>query len=238
MKSRIEELKNKLKEVKIFKIIKKYRFYPKTHSEFIQFIKMKSLNRNDDLNDIDVSNLKEIWGFSSFDFFKEHNFFVDEWNVSRVVSFDFCFFNCKKFNCDLSGWDTSNGVKFNAMFRGCDDFNQSILNFDISNGIQIFSMFEGCKKFNQELYNFKLNYRNDSLYKFFESCFVFNQDISMWDVSNVEKFSNMFENAKSFKQDLSGWNVSSAKDWYKIFDGSLMEKYPKLMPEKFRMDYI
>lgn len=36
---------------------------------------------------------------------------------------------------------------------------------------------------------------------------IFNQDISKWNVSNVEDMSYMFYNAKIFNQDLSKWNV-------------------------------
>jgi len=37
----------------------------------------------------------------------------------------------------------------------------------------------------------------------------FNQDISMWDVSNVTKMNNMFYGATNFNQKISMWNVSN-----------------------------
>ena len=40
----------------------------------------------------------------------------------------------------------------------------------------------------------------------------FNQDISGWDVSRVEKMDYMFFMATKFNQEISGWNVSRVKD--------------------------
>lgn len=45
----------------------------------------------------------------------------------------------------------------------------------------------------------------------------FNQDISMWDVSNVTNMSAMFESTTSFNQPLNDWNVSNVIDMYKMF---------------------
>ena len=48
-----------------------------------------------------------------------------------------------------------------------------------------------------------------STYEMFSECKNFNQDISMWDVSNVTNMYGMFNGATTFNQDLSGWDVSS-----------------------------
>ena len=40
----------------------------------------------------------------------------------------------------------------------------------------------------------------------------FNQDISSWDVSNVEDMRVMFWGNKSFNRDLSSWNVTNVND--------------------------
>ena len=39
----------------------------------------------------------------------------------------------------------------------------------------------------------------------------FNQPLNNWDVSNVERMSEMFEGATSFNQPLNKWNVSNVK---------------------------
>ena len=46
---------------------------------------------------------------------------------------------------------------------------------------------------------------------------IFNQDISGWDVSNVEDMSKMFHGASSFNQNLSTWNVSKVTDMGNMF---------------------
>ena len=45
----------------------------------------------------------------------------------------------------------------------------------------------------------------------------FNQDISSWDVSDVEDMSGMFYAAFSFNHDISGWNVSDVEDMNLMF---------------------
>jgi len=46
----------------------------------------------------------------------------------------------------------------------------------------------------------------------------FNNDISKWDVSNIEYMNYMFSNSE-FNQDISDWDVSKVKYYEKIFDG-------------------
>lgn len=52
----------------------------------------------------------------------------------------------------------------------------------------------------------------------FAGAFSMNEDISDWDVSNIEDFQGMFANATSFNQDIGGWNVSSATKMSGMFD--------------------
>jgi surface protein len=56
-----------------------------------------------------------------------------------------------------------------------------------------------------------------SLYGMFQNAQAFNQDISQWDVQNVNNFDGMFYIAQSFNQDISGWDVSNASDFRNVF---------------------
>jgi surface protein len=72
----------------------------------------------------------------------------------------------------------------------------------------------------------------------FYSCKKFNSDLSGWDVSNGEEFQKMFFKCTSFNADLSKWDVSKAVAWHDFATGSLLERYPERIPEKFRDDYL
>lgn len=221
-----------------FKNIKKYNYFPKSYLELYQILREKSEKRQNDLNDIDVSRLQIIGGFGKLDFFQENNFFVDEWDVSNARGFQWCFENCYNFNSDISNWDVSNSTELFYFFKNCKKFNQPVINFETSNAEGVWGFFMGCLNFNQEVYHFKFNLKNRALNNFFSDCKKFNQDISNWNVSSIQYFDYVFYKTKNFKQDLSILDVSNAETWENVFKGSLMEKFPELMPEKFRSDYI
>ena len=54
----------------------------------------------------------------------------------------------------------------------------------------------------------------------FCGAYVFNQDISGWDVSNVTDMAGMFGFASAFNQDLELWNVPAETDQTEMFSGS------------------
>ena len=54
----------------------------------------------------------------------------------------------------------------------------------------------------------------------FRSCSLFNEDISSWDVSNVESFRRLFHKCYSFNQNISRWDVSSAFDMRDMFNSA------------------
>jgi surface protein len=42
------------------------------------------------------------------------------------------FYNCDKFNSDLSNWDVLNGISFSEMFYGCKIFYADLSRWDVS----------------------------------------------------------------------------------------------------------
>ena len=48
----------------------------------------------------------------------------------------------------------------------------------------------------------------------------FNDDISRWDVSNVQNMNMMFFYCRVFNQDISSWNTAKATNMYDMFDGA------------------
>jgi surface protein len=53
----------------------------------------------------------------------------------------------------------------------------------------------------------------------FSDATSFNQDISIWDVSNVTDMTAMFSRATSFNQDIGDWDVSNVTDMRYMFGG-------------------
>ena len=43
------------------------------------------------------------------------------------------------------------------------------------------------------------------------NCYVFNSDLSKWDVSSVVEMSSMFNSCENFNSDLSKWDVSNVR---------------------------
>ena len=57
-------------------------------------------------------------------------------------------------------------------------------------------------------------------------CEKFNQDISLWNVSNVTNMEGMFAICKSFNKNISSWDVSKVKNNGHMFYGcKIEEKY-------------
>jgi surface protein len=71
---------------------------------------------------------------------------------------------------------------------------------------------------------------------------AFNQNLSKWNVGNVEYMDNMFYGAKAFNQDLSKWDVSNVLDMADMFDGTALETLPnwykKWLEIELEMEYL
>ena len=59
-----------------------------------------------------------------------------------------------------------------------------------------------------------------SLEEVFYGASLFNQDISLWDVSRVKNMKKTFFQALTFNQDISPWNMSSVVDMQEMFAGA------------------
>ena len=119
-----------------------YNYHPKTNKELKDLIKklVKERGNEADLNDIDVSKIKdmsEIFKGSQF------NGDISKWDVSEVK--DMCGMFCgSQFNGDISNWDVSNVEDMCHMFRN-SQFNGDISNWDVSNVEDTVWMFIGAK---------------------------------------------------------------------------------------------
>ena len=54
------------------------------------------------------------------------------------------FYECEKFNCDISRWDVSNVERMDFMFNYCEKFNCDLSHWDVSNVTNMANAFENC----------------------------------------------------------------------------------------------
>ena len=100
-------------------------------------------------------------------------------------------FKGTSFNEDISQWDTSQVTKMNFMFNNCPEFNQDIGGWETGKVTDMRFMFLGCTQFNR--------------------------DIHKWDTKQVTSMNGMFMDTP-FDQDISGWNVDNVEPNPSIFN--------------------
>lgn len=121
----------------------------------------------------------------------------------------------------IEQWGTIEWLSMEKAFSR--EFGSSILQvnaLDTPNLTQVSSimeMFRNAKTFNNDLSGWDVsNIENmDGVFRFSS----FNQDIGGWDVSNVTTMSNMF-NGTPFNQDIGNWNVANVTDMQWMFNST------------------
>jgi surface protein len=76
--------------------------------------------------------------------------------------------------------------------------------------------FYHAETFNQDISNWDVSNIDDMEFMF-QDAYAFNQPIGSWNVSNVEYMGRMFRRAYAFNQDLSSWDVSKVGDFSSMF---------------------
>ena len=85
--------------------IKEYHYHPKDKKELRSLIKelLEERGKDADLNDIDVSNVTNMYGlFIDLD---PHNINISKWNVSNVKDMSDMFYKCKSLKNKPSWYD-------------------------------------------------------------------------------------------------------------------------------------
>ena len=174
------------------------------------------------------SDLKDI--IKDYVIFKPKNF--DE--IKKAVNL-WCAHNhyaLKKFG-NIFNWDTSLITDMSLLFCfGELSFDE--LSFDIDK-IEDISNIENMNEddiekltnvllfwngadFNDDISNWNVS-NVENMNRMFVECKKFNQPLDKWDVSNVKSMEEMFRGCKKFNQTLNSWNVSNVKNMECMFYG-------------------
>ena len=135
---------------------------------------------------------------------------VDKPDLSSVTNMAAMFFNCSKFDGNISGWITDNVTDMSNMFRGANAFNQNIGSWNTANVTSMSTMFQNAVKFNQPLTNWNTA-KVTTMFAMFSGANAFNQDLSVLNLGAVDNtgLTNMLDNTRlsvaNYDATLTGW---------------------------------
>lgn len=155
---------------------------------------------------------------------------------TTVTNMQSMFFG-SSFDQDLSDWDVSNVDNMRAMFRLTENYNNGgrpLTWFSEESTTystrMMDSMFYEAKAFNQDITGWDVS-NVESMNSMFRATPYFNQDIGEWDVSGVGRMNSMFRNASVFEQNLSEWDVSYVAESSNFATGSKLAGRDLLLPK-------
>jgi surface protein len=172
-------------------------------------------------NTSQVTNMSGM--FNGADVFNQN---IGGWNTSNVTNMNSMFFSAPSFNQNIGGWDVSKVTAMNSMFQSATAFNNggsnSIQNWSAPLCTSFYQMFYLASAFNQPLANLvnTSGVTSCTMQAMFQSATSFNQDIGVWNTSNVTLMNSMFQSATSFNQDIGSWNVSKVTTMANMFQSS------------------
>ena len=139
---------------------------------------------------------------------------ISKWNTGKVTRMKGLFW-AGKFNGDLSRWNVSQVTHMDNMFNRCP-FKTDISKWDVSRVISMQSMFSDGP-FDNDISKWNVANVQDFSYMFASS--LFQGDISQWNTSNALNMSAMFAGSayRSHLSNVSSWDVSKVQDFSDMF---------------------
>ena len=131
---------------------------------------------------------------------------ISKWRVSQVTNMNRMFIGALAFDQDLSKWSVGKVSDFGEMFSSGDTTKV----FDGNARLSVSGLV-----FNSPI--FRIGSAAVSLQNMFYNTQNFNQDISNWDISKVQRIDNMFLLSKAFNQDVSKWSIEKVTNFGGIF---------------------
>jgi len=161
----------------------------------------------------DVTHVEGL--FEKYNSGAQHfNEYIGRWDVSRVQSLKYTFYEAYAFNGDISQWQVSSVTAMDETFFEANSFNIDISEWDVASVESMYATFFGAEKFNADISGWDISSLT-STYGAFVSADSFNINLSAWNIEKVEVMSMMFYGAASFSQRLC-WNVNG-KDTFLMF---------------------
>ena len=122
---------------------------------------------------------------------------------------------------DVSNWGTFD-IANTSTFYGCSNLNISATDAPIISTTSLAYTFSKCSIFNGDISNWDVSSveifgssGNNS--GCFETCYLFDQPLSTWDMTNATNTRRMFAYCYNFNQDLSTWDTSNITDMLVMF---------------------
>lgn len=135
---------------------------------------------------------------------------LNSWDVSNVTNMTSMFAETSLFNSSISNWVTSSLTNVSSMFSENTTFNHSSLNnLDVSGVTAFTNCFFNNSGFNQSLSSWDVSAGTVFFGMFRGSSHTFNQPLPWtFKATGTIDLRSMFRDNPVFDQDLSGWNVS------------------------------
>ena len=96
--------------------------------------------------------------------------------------------------------------------------------FKVTNMNYLFSIIVDRKiqdnYFNDDISNWNVS-NVENMKGMFAGAIIFDQDLNNWNTSNVKDMESMFQTARSFNKNISDWNVSNVENMKGMFDGAV-----------------
>ncbi len=143
---------------------------------------------------------------------------INHWVVDNILVMQNLFFDCDIFNQDLNLWNVGNVTDMSGIFSRAGAFNGNVGNWNVSSVNNFSNMFNAASSFDQPL-NWTINTTPGAaidMRAMFDST-PFNQDLNLWDMSEVVNTRSMFRNTTEFNGNIDNWDVSKVTDMLGMF---------------------